>query len=144
MIIPLILLTECLLFYWESRLLIFSKPLKGISRCLMKESSLLTGVCVCVCVCVCALGWDKCRAQIPNMGHHTLLYVTSLQESGPSGTKWNLSLLPYQLLHFQKSLYVNLTVLQKHFLSDFWADIVINDDAEQQYNYSVTLYFYPC
>jgi len=37
--------------------------------------------------CVCALGWDKCRAQIPNMGHHTLLYVTSLQESGPSGTK---------------------------------------------------------
>uniref|UniRef100_A0A673LKC1 6-phosphofructo-2-kinase/fructose-2,6-bisphosphatase 4 n=1 Tax=Sinocyclocheilus rhinocerous TaxID=307959 RepID=A0A673LKC1_9TELE len=29
--------------------------------------------CVCVCVhcCVCALGWLKCRAQIPSMGHHT-------------------------------------------------------------------------
>ncbi len=26
---------------------------------------------VCVCVCVCMLGWMKCRAQIPSMGHHT-------------------------------------------------------------------------
>lgn len=67
--------------------------------------------------CVCALGWDKCKAQIPNMGYHTLLYhVTSLalQDTGPPVTKLNPSLLPYQQLHFQKSLYVNLTVLQKN------------------------------
>ncbi len=43
------------------------------------------GVCVCVCVCmclftthccVCALGWVKCRAQIPSMGHHTWPHIT--------------------------------------------------------------------
>uniref|UniRef100_A0A672TBF2 Dishevelled associated activator of morphosis 2 n=1 Tax=Sinocyclocheilus grahami TaxID=75366 RepID=A0A672TBF2_SINGR len=27
--------------------------------------------CVCVHYCVCALGWVKCRAQIPSMGYHT-------------------------------------------------------------------------
>ncbi len=27
--------------------------------------------CVCVHCFVCALGWVKCRAQIPSMGHHT-------------------------------------------------------------------------
>ncbi len=32
-------------------------------------------VCVFTAVCV-HLGWDKCRAQIPNMGHHTWSYVT--------------------------------------------------------------------
>ncbi len=45
------------------------------------------GVCVCVCVCihgvcvhccVCALGWIKCRAQIPSIGHHTWPHITSL------------------------------------------------------------------
>ncbi len=35
-------------------------------------------VCVCVHYCVCALGWVKCRAQIPSMGHHTWPHVTSL------------------------------------------------------------------
>ncbi len=39
------------------------------------------GVCVCVCVCVhccvCALGWVKCRAQLPSMGHHTWPHVSS-------------------------------------------------------------------
>ncbi len=34
------------------------------------------GVCVFTAMCV-HFGWDKCRAQIPSMGHHTLLYVTS-------------------------------------------------------------------
>ncbi len=29
-------------------------------------------------VCVCALGWVKCRAQIPSMGHHTWPHITSL------------------------------------------------------------------
>ncbi len=33
---------------------------------------------VCVHCCVCALWMGKCRAQIPSMGHHTWLYVTSL------------------------------------------------------------------
>ncbi len=28
--------------------------------------------------CVCALGWVKCRAQIPSMGHHTWPHTTSL------------------------------------------------------------------
>ncbi len=37
------------------------------------------GVCVCSLLCVCAIGWVKCRAQIPSMGHHhTWPYVTSL------------------------------------------------------------------
>ncbi len=35
------------------------------------------GVCVFTAVCV-HLGWDKYRAQIPSMGHHTWSYVTSL------------------------------------------------------------------
>ncbi len=38
-------------------------------------------VCVCVCVftAVCVhVGWVKCRAPIPSMGHHTWPYVTSL------------------------------------------------------------------
>ncbi len=34
--------------------------------------------CVCVHYCVCALGWVKCRAQIPSMGHHTWPHVTSI------------------------------------------------------------------
>ncbi len=34
--------------------------------------------CVCVHYCVCALGWAKCRAQIPSMGHHTWPHITSL------------------------------------------------------------------
>ncbi len=33
---------------------------------------------VCVYYCVFALGWFKCRAQIPSMGHHTWPHVTSL------------------------------------------------------------------
>ncbi len=33
---------------------------------------------VCVHCCVCALGWVKCRAQIPSMGHHIWPHVTSL------------------------------------------------------------------
>ncbi len=33
---------------------------------------------VCVHYCVCALGWVKCRAQIPSMGHHTWPHTTSL------------------------------------------------------------------
>ncbi len=37
-------------------------------------------VCVFTAVCV-HLGWDKCRAQIPSMGHHTWSYVTSLSLS---------------------------------------------------------------
>ncbi len=40
------------------------------------------GVCVCVFTAVCVhFGWDKCRAQIPSMGHHTWPYVTSLSLS---------------------------------------------------------------
>ncbi len=35
------------------------------------------GVCVFTAVCV-HLGWVKCRARIPSMGHHSWLYVTSL------------------------------------------------------------------
>ncbi len=38
-------------------------------------------VCVCVHYCVCALGWVKCRAQIPSMGHHTWPQVTSNKKS---------------------------------------------------------------
>ncbi len=34
------------------------------------------GVCVFTAVCV-HLGWVKCRAQIPSMGHHTWPYVTN-------------------------------------------------------------------
>ncbi len=51
------------------------------------------GVCVCVCVCVCvvhysllcvcALGWVKCRAHIPSMGHTSrpflFLFLNKLQ-----------------------------------------------------------------
>ncbi len=40
------------------------------------------GVCVCVFTAVCVhFGWDKCRAQIPSMGHHTWPYVISLSLS---------------------------------------------------------------
>ncbi len=36
-------------------------------------------VCVCSLLCVCVhFGWDKCRARILSMGHHTWPYVTSL------------------------------------------------------------------
>ncbi len=38
------------------------------------------GVCRLIAVCV-HLGWVKCRAQIPSMGHHTWSYVTSLSLS---------------------------------------------------------------
>ncbi len=39
----------------------------------------LLQVCVhSVFTAMCALGWVKCRARIPSMGHHTWLYVTSL------------------------------------------------------------------
>ncbi len=37
------------------------------------------GGCVFTTVCVRALGWVKCRAQIPSMGHHTWPHVTSLK-----------------------------------------------------------------
>ncbi len=37
-------------------------------------------MCVFTAVCV-HFGWDKCRAQIPSMGHHTWLYVTSLSSN---------------------------------------------------------------
>ncbi len=33
---------------------------------------------VCVHCCECALGWVKCREQIPSMGHHTWPHTTSL------------------------------------------------------------------
>ncbi len=33
--------------------------------------------------CVCTLGWVKCRAQIPSMGHHTWPHTTSLSVSFP-------------------------------------------------------------
>ncbi len=33
---------------------------------------------VCVHCCECALGWVKCRGQIPRMGHHTWPHTTSL------------------------------------------------------------------
>ncbi len=39
------------------------------------------GCPLCVHYCVCALGWVKCRAQIPSMGHHTWPHVTSLSLS---------------------------------------------------------------
>ncbi len=32
---------------------------------------------VCVHCCECALGWVKCRGQIPSMGHHTWPHTTS-------------------------------------------------------------------
>jgi len=35
----------------------------------------------CVCVCVCVHEWVKCRAQIPDTGHHTLLHVITLSFS---------------------------------------------------------------
>uniref|UniRef100_A0A671LDJ0 PH-interacting protein-like n=1 Tax=Sinocyclocheilus anshuiensis TaxID=1608454 RepID=A0A671LDJ0_9TELE len=38
------------------------------------------GVCVFTAVCV-HIGWDKCRALIPSMGHHTWPHVTSLSEN---------------------------------------------------------------
>ncbi len=40
---------------------------------------------VCVHCCECALGWVKCRGQIPSMGHHTWPHTTSLSLS-PLGT----------------------------------------------------------
>ncbi len=33
---------------------------------------------VCSLPCVCALGWVKCRAQIPSMDHHIWPHITSL------------------------------------------------------------------
>ncbi len=36
---------------------------------------------VCVHCCECALGWVKCRGQIPSMGHHTWPHTTSLSLS---------------------------------------------------------------
>ncbi len=39
------------------------------------------GVCVFTAVCV-QFGLDKCRAQIPNMGHHTWPYVTKKKKKG--------------------------------------------------------------
>ncbi len=37
--------------------------------------------CVCSLLCVCTLGWDKCRAQIPSMGHRTWSYVASNEKN---------------------------------------------------------------
>ncbi len=48
---------------------------------MMHCSGCVFTVCVCVHCCVCALGWVKCRAQIPSMGHHTWSYVTALSLS---------------------------------------------------------------
>ncbi len=48
--------------------------------------------CVCVFTAVCVhLGWVKCRAQIPSMGHHTWPYVTSL----------SLSIAQLRFAHYQ-------------------------------------------
>ncbi len=47
----------------------FLEWLKHCSRCVFT-------VCVFTAVCV-HFGWDKCRTQIPSMGHHTWPYVTS-------------------------------------------------------------------
>ncbi len=35
----------------------------------------LLQVCVCSLLCVCALGWVKCRTQIPSIGHHTTYHI---------------------------------------------------------------------
>ncbi len=54
---------------WKEKTLRFTKIYSG---CVFT-------VCVFTAVCVCVhLGWVKYRAQIPNMGHYTLSYVTSL------------------------------------------------------------------
>ncbi len=60
-------------------------------------------VCLFVCVhfsqlCVCALGWVKCRARVPSMGHPTWRHVTSFPFHfsilvAPSGPKWEAQLL---------------------------------------------------
>ncbi len=39
---------------------------------------------MCVHCCECALGWVKCRGQIPSMGHHTWPHTTSLSPPFPS------------------------------------------------------------
>ncbi len=49
--------------------------------CVCSMLCVCTAVCVhcCVCALLCVCTWmGKCRAQIPSMGHHTWLYVTSL------------------------------------------------------------------
>ncbi len=65
----------------------------------------LLRVCVCVCVClftthccVCSLGWVKCRAQIPSMGHHTWPHVTSFPSF--SNTSASNNSLPQTLISF--------------------------------------------
>ncbi len=61
----------------------FHRGLKqGFSTCGARPLWLPTAPGVCVCLftthcCVCALGWVKCRAQIPSMGHHSWPHVTS-------------------------------------------------------------------
>ncbi len=44
---------------------------RSINGCLLLQVCVFTAVCV-------HFGWDKCRAQIPSMGHHTWPRVISL------------------------------------------------------------------
>ncbi len=50
----------------------------SVSVCLCVCVSVSVCLCLCLCLCVCALGWLKCRAHIPSMGHRTWPHVTSI------------------------------------------------------------------
>ncbi len=54
----------------------------------MKNQFCITEIYFILCV---HFGWVKCRAQIPSMGHHSWLYVTSI----------SLSLSTFKIVIFQ-------------------------------------------
>ncbi len=64
---------------WQYLFLINYKEFQAPQNCSSPQPYGLLQVCVHCCEC--ALGWVKCRGQIPSMGHHTWPHTTSLSLS---------------------------------------------------------------
>ncbi len=73
------------------------------------------GVCECS-RCVCALGWVKCRAQIPSMGHHIWPHVTSLHV--------HFSFMSGRANHFTPDCFLN----EGQFKAGFVKKLILKDD----------------
>ncbi len=85
--------------------------------------------CVCVCVCVCSLGWVKCRAQIPSMGHYNWPHVTSLSLSRWCQLGHNRLHNTPPEQHIDNSLLRNIGPAHWHSVTDDWH--LINTECER-------------